>query len=162
MDISLTQDLVSKETNVSVDVSNLYEVPEETRLAKISEDVELSEYGEAKNAEIPQDVGTKDKNKKSKEIADKTKLSDSMKYTLVYCHLETLRSSLCPTLVHLTQLGCFSYGWKTLTSNSFFLPIVPPGLNKYLDSCKLSGDILQALNMTREDDGRNFLFKRQK
>ena len=42
-----------------------------------------------------------------------------------------------------------------------FRAVVPPGLDKYLDNCRLSGDLLQALHMTREEEGSSFLYRRQ-
>ena len=38
---------------------------------------------------------------------------------------------------------------------------MPPDLTKYLESYKLGGDLLLHLNMTREDDGDSFLFRRR-
>ena len=72
----------------------------------------------------------------------------------VFCHLETLSSSFSPSL-HMTQLAA------TSALGELFRPIVPPGLTKYLDSYKLGGDLLLNLNMTREDDGDSFLFRRR-
>jgi hypothetical protein len=80
----------------------------------------------------------------------------------VYCHLETLRSSVSPTL-NLTQLAAVTC---IKERKSMFRPILPSGrvvtlpvtfsyatllclgLTKYLNSYKLGGDLLQALNMT--------------
>ena len=76
------------------------------------------------------------------------------KYKLVFCHLEFLRSSTCPAL-HLTQLAaCISSD----ATSSIFLPVAPPVLVEYLDNYKLSGDLMQTLTMTREDQG-TFLFR---
>ena len=72
----------------------------------------------------------------------------------MFCHLEILSSSLSSS-VHLTQLAA------TTTQGEMFRPIVPPDLTKYLDSFKLGGDLLMNLNMTREDDGDCFLFRRR-
>ena len=76
------------------------------------------------------------------------------KYKLVFCHLEFLRSSTSPAL-HLTQLAaCISSD----ATSSIFLPVSPPVLAEYLDNYKLSGDLMQTLTMTREDQG-TFLFR---
>ena len=83
-------------------------------------------------------------------------------YRMVACHIETLRSSNSST-VHITQLGCscFPSNLYTETTSSLFRAVIVPGLNKYLDTCRLSGNILQALHITREDDGINFSYRRQ-
>jgi hypothetical protein len=71
----------------------------------------------------------------------------------VFCHLETLRSSLSPAALHLTQLAA-----TAATGSHLQRPVLPPGLASYLDTCRLGGDLLQTLNMTREDGG-SFLFR---
>ena len=75
-------------------------------------------------------------------------------YSQVFCHLETIASSFSPSL-HLTQLAA------TTAEGHLFRPILPPNLTKYLDTYKLGGDLLLNLNMTREDDGDTFLFRRR-
>ena len=47
----------------------------------------------------------------------------------------------------LTQIGCVS---SISDADSFFRIIKPSGIEDYLDNYKLGGDLLQALNMTRE------------
>ena len=92
----------------------------------------------------------------------KYQLCSSTNYSLVSCHIETLRSSHSST-VHITQLGCvcFPFNLHSMTESSMFRAVVPPGLDKYLDNYRLSGDLLQALHMTREEDGSSFLYRRQ-
>ena len=86
-------------------------------------------------------------------------LPSSRKYRTVACHIETLHSSNSST-VHITQLGCscFPSNPDTETTSSLFRAGLVPGLNKYLDTCRLSGNLLQALHITREDDGTNFTY----
>merc|ERR1719318_535816 len=76
-------------------------------------------------------------------------------YTIVCVHLELFRSSKSGS-AKLTQLGCVVSGLDH--QNSFFKAIKPWSIEKYLDNYKLGGDLLQALHMTREDDG-TFLFR---
>ena len=78
-------------------------------------------------------------------------LSEEETYTVVSCHLEGLRSSLSPTL-HLTQLAATTSTSYT-DSSTFFRAIAPPGLGSYLDECRVGGDLLQVLNMARENRG---------
>ena len=80
-------------------------------------------------------------------------LSCNQSYTSVFCHVETLRSSLTPTS-HLLQLAAVSS--PPSTQGEFFRPIVPPDVTKYLDECNLGGDLLQAVHMTREHDTFHF------
>ena len=78
-------------------------------------------------------------------------LSEEETYTVVSCHLEGLRSSLSPPL-HLTQLAA------TTDTATFFRAVVPPHLGTYLDEYRVGGDLLQVLNMAREDRD-TFLFR---
>jgi len=78
-------------------------------------------------------------------------LAEEAPYTVVCCHLEGLRSSLFPTL-YLTQLAA------TSSTAAFFRAIVPPKLGMYLDQYRVGGDLLQVLNMAREDRD-TFLFR---
>ena len=74
---------------------------------------------------------------------------------MVFCHLEFLRSTTSPNL-HLTQLAAVS----TDDRSPLFLPVFPPVLAEYLDDYKLSGDLMQALTMTRDlEDKDTFLFR---
>ena len=74
---------------------------------------------------------------------------------LVFCHLEFLRSTSSPDL-HLTQLAAGS----TDHHPPVFLPVAPPVLAEYLEDYKLSGDLMQALTLTRDLEDRNtFLFR---
>ena len=73
------------------------------------------------------------------------------RYTVVFCHLDTLCSSNSPFL-HLTQLAA------TAAGSNFFRAVLPSVLAGYLDTCRLGGDLLHTLNMTREDGG-TFLFR---
>ena len=73
----------------------------------------------------------------------------------MFCHLETLSSSLWPSTCHLTQLAA------TTSQGDLFRPILPPDLTKYLDNYRLGGDLLLNLHMTREDDRDSFLFRRR-
>ena len=85
-----------------------------------------------------------------KDGAEKEKSSK-----LVFCHLEFLRSTSSPDL-HLTQLAAGS----TDHHPPVFLPVVPPVLAEYLEDYKLSGDLMQALTMTRDlEDKNTFLFR---
>ena len=72
----------------------------------------------------------------------------------MFCHLETLSSSLSPSL-HLTQLAA------STAQGELFRPILPPDFTKYLDSYKLGENLLLNLNMTREDDRDSFVFRRR-
>ena len=84
------------------------------------------------------------------KVADETK---SPKF--VFCHLEFLRSASSPN-PHLTQLAAVS----TDDHSPLFLPVFPPVLAEYLDDYKLSGDLMQALTMTRDlEDKDTFLFR---
>ena len=74
---------------------------------------------------------------------------------LVFCHLEFIRSTSSPDL-HLTQLAAVS----TDHHPPVFLPVAPPVLAEYLEDYKLSGDLMQALTLTRDLEDRNtFLFR---
>ena len=85
-----------------------------------------------------------------KEVADETQ---SPKF--VFFHLEFLRSASSPN-PHLTQLAAVS----TDDRSPLFLPVFPPVLAEYLDDYKLSGDLMQALTMTRDMEDKNiFLFR---
>lgn len=75
-------------------------------------------------------------------------------YTIVCVHIEIFRAS-SKSLSKLTQIGCLVMGSESCL---FFEAIRPGGIEKYLDRYKLGGDLLQALHMTREDDG-TFLFR---
>merc|ERR1719233_887823 len=77
------------------------------------------------------------------------------KYNIVSVHLELFRSRKRLS-TSLAQIGCIVHG----SEDSFFRSIKPSGLEEYLDRYKLGGDLLQALHMTREDDG-TFLFRKQ-
>jgi len=92
--------------------------------------------------------------KTSKNITSTTwnKLASEGVYKTVFCHCESLRSSFSPIL-HLTQLAAVVDQGET-----FFRAMVPPGLEDYLDHCKIGGDLLTHLNMAREDQG-TFLFR---
>ena len=68
-------------------------------------------------------------------------LSSRIPYQLMFIHIETFRSNKSSSTL-LTQIGCLS------GSSDFFCAIKPYGLSKYLDSYKLGGDLLRALNMT--------------
>jgi len=100
-----------------------------------------------------------DKHKQPKESKHQEKKSPILKdgtYHIVSVHIEQFRSNKSPS-TKLTQIGCVVSGSKP---SSFFRAIKPRGLEKFLDSKKLSGDLLQALHMTREEDGK-FLFRSQ-
>jgi len=86
-----------------------------------------------------------------KEVANETKSSK-----IVFCHYEILRSAPSRlTSSHLTQLAAVS----TDHQPPLFLPVVPPVLAMYLDNYKMGGDLMQALNMTRDlEDKNTFLF----
>merc|ERR1719233_410278 len=75
------------------------------------------------------------------------------KYNIVSVHIELFRSNK-QSRTSLTQIGCVVHG----SDDPFFRSIKPSGLEEYLDCYKLGGDLLQALHMTREDDG-TFLFR---
>ena len=77
-------------------------------------------------------------------------------YPIISVHIELFRSNKSPS-TKLTQIGCVVPGLK---QSKFFKAIKPRGLEKYLDTYKLGGDLLQALHMTREDDG-SFQFRSQ-
>ena len=77
------------------------------------------------------------------------------KYTIVSVHIELFRTSKQSSST-LTQIGCVVYG----SDDCFFRSVKPSGIEEYLDCYKLGGDLLQALHMTREEDG-TFLFKKQ-
>jgi len=77
------------------------------------------------------------------------------KYNIVGVHIELFRSSK-QSSTSLTQIGCVVHDYD----DSFFKSIKPSGIDEYLDCYKLGGDLLQALHMTREDDG-TFLFRKQ-
>ena len=54
--------------------------------------------------------------------------------------------------LHLTELAATTS--TSYTDNStFFRAIAPPGLGSYLDECRVGGDLLQVLNMARENRG---------
>ena len=91
---------------------------------------------------------------KSKE--KKSSMLEPGQYTVVSVHVEVFRSSKSPT-TKLTQIGCSVWGKE---QKRFFRAVKPNGLEKYLDTCKLGGDLLRALHMTREDDG-SFQFRSQ-
>eukprot|EP00092_Neocalanus_flemingeri_P006012 GFUD01006478.1.p1 GENE.GFUD01006478.1~~GFUD01006478.1.p1 ORF type:complete len:613 (-),score=116.47 GFUD01006478.1:6-1694(-) len=74
-------------------------------------------------------------------------------YPVVSTHIELFRSNKSPSN-KLTQVSCCVSGY------AFFRAIKPRGLESYLDNYKLGGDLLKALNMTREDDG-TFLYRCQ-
>ena len=69
---------------------------------------------------------------------------------MVFYHHEYLCSSSSSDL-HLTQLAAVSPGHETV-----FFPVLSSILPDILDKYKVEGDLLQALNMTREDN--TFLF----
>jgi len=100
-------------------------------------------------SKCPQLVELKQKEKKSPMI-------QKGMYPIISVHIEISRSNKSPS-TKLTQIGCIASGLKDA---KFFKAIKPSGLEKYLDSYKLGGDLLQALHMTREDDG-TFLFRSQ-
>ena len=95
---------------------------------------------------VPESRGSSEKKPEKSE-----RMVEDKDYTLVYCHLELLRSSLSPTL-HLTQLAATSH------TSTFFKPILPPILAHYLDHFKIGGELLKALNMVREE-ATTFLFR---
>ena len=74
-------------------------------------------------------------------------------YPLVSTHIELFRSNKSP------QVSCLVSGLDS-GSASFFRAIKPWGLENYLDNYKLGGDLLKALHMTREEDGK-FLYRSQ-
>ena len=86
-----------------------------------------------------------------------TNVDASKTFKLVFCHLETLRSSSSSAL-HLTQLAGSIYPASTCTSSMFFTPVLPSILVKYLDKYKVHGDLMGAITMKREDNG-TFLFR---
>ena len=87
-----------------------------------------------------------------KEVANETTSSK-----IVFFHFEILRSAPSRlTSSHLTQLAAVS----TDDRSPLFLPVFPPVLAEYLDDYKLSGDLMQALTMTRDLEDKNiFLFR---
>merc|ERR1719427_1248356 len=96
---------------------------------------------------------------RKKESNNQDKKSPMLKkgtYPIISVHVELFRSNRSPS-TKLTQIGCVVSNWN---ESSFFLPIKPFGLEKYLDNYKLGGDLLQALHMTKEDDGI-YLFRSQ-
>jgi len=100
---------------------------------------------------------------KTEEIVDSEKPREKKSsrlevgnYSVVSIHVEVFRSSKSST-TKLTQIGCTLWGQEL---QGFFRAVKPRGLEKYLDTCKLGGDLLRALHMTREDDG-TFQFRSQ-
>jgi len=101
--------------------------------------------------------GTEDLNPTDMKSRNRCKKSPNLvagKYTILSVHLELFRSNKLSSN-KLTQIGCVVLGSNPCL---FFKAVTPCGLEKYLDHCKLGGDLLQALHMTREDDG-TFLFR---
>ena len=89
------------------------------------------------------------------EAVDKEDAEETKSSKLVFCHLEFLRCTSSADL-HLTQLAAVS----TDHHPPVFLPVVPPVLAEYLEDYKLSGDLMQALTMTRDlEDKNTFLFR---
>jgi len=88
------------------------------------------------------------------EIKKESKLNAG-KYNVVSVHVELLRSNK-HNFSKLTQIGCVAHS----DADTFFRSIRPCGIENLLDNYKLSGDLLQALHMTREDDG-TFLFRKK-
>ena len=79
-------------------------------------------------------------------------------YPIVSTHIELFRSNKSHSS-KLTQVSCLVSGLDS-GSASFFRAIKPWGLENYLDNYKLGGDLLKALHMTREEDGK-FLYRSQ-
>ena len=78
----------------------------------------------------------------------------SGKYSIACIHLEFFRSSK-HSFQKLTQIGCVV---SDSNPDLFFKAMKPSGIETYLDTYRIGGDLLQALHMTREEDG-TFLFR---
>jgi len=95
-----------------------------------------------------EDLQSKDSDEKSSQLK-------AEKYNIACVHIELFRSNKSPS-TQLTQIGCVVR--SSIYNASFFKAIKPEGIENYLDNYKLGGDLMQALHMTREDDG-TFLFR---
>jgi len=126
---------------------------------KDSDKVEYMEYKEQEMVKSAYDGGNNDDNKfkgfvEFKNVDNNCRELNAGKYTIVSIHIELFRSSKF-SFSKITQIGCVVEG---VTPVWFFKAVKPHGIEEYLDHYKLGGDLLQALHMTREDDG-TFLFR---
>jgi len=75
-------------------------------------------------------------------------------YNFIFIEIETIQASNS-SHKQLTQIGCH----YLKDENSFFTAIKPKELNHYLDDFKKNGDLLQLLNMQKNDAG-DFEFRK--
>jgi len=136
----------------------------EVDIIHISDDDHEENNGSSNNvstSDIGNTSGESKINEKNKKTGKKSKTSLEKsdqdlypgKYNIISVHVELLRSSQNLS-TSLTQIGCEAFG----SDDSFFRSIKPSCLEEYLDCYKLGGDLLQAVHMTREEDG-TFLFR---
>merc|ERR1712059_25036 len=79
-------------------------------------------------------------------------------YDILCVHIETIKKS-SSTETELTQIGCSVLNMNVKKrADDFFRAVKPSELDRLLDDYAIGGDLLQALHMTREDNG-TFLFR---
>ena len=113
------------------------------------EEIEANLFDSSK---YKQEDTSEDKKKQETQQDFEIKKSPMLKegtYSIVFVHIEVFRSNKSSS-TKLTQIGCIT--WNS-DSKQFFRAIKPRGLEKYVDTYKLGGDLLKALHMTKENDG---------
>jgi len=145
--------------NVSIQEENLDIIDiSDDQVETLMSSNNVSTYDDIDATEETVEMNKKNRSSGVKPKIDSKKIDHGLepgKYNIVVVHIELFRSRK-QSSTSLTQIGCAVPG----SDDSFFRSIKPSGLEKYLDCYKLGGDLLQALHMTREDDG-TFLFRKQ-
>ena len=110
---------------------------------------ETEDSGTYHNDAAPVPVTANGKPTSSKDSSTDRKSIPSGKYSLVFLHIEYLRTNENES-PQITQIGCTA--WPS--GDTFFRAVTPKILPKLINNYRLSGDLLKALHLTEAINGK--------
>lgn len=123
----------------------------------VDDSITISDEEDSEDESEPEDIVENASNTAETKCGDEALTNKPI--DVVCVHIESLRVSNKPS-ISLTQIGCASALNSKQEKYEFFQPIKPDSLQNFLDNFKMESDLLKALHMTSNDDGK-FEFRAQ-